>query len=69
MYGGGSFAQYSILEYQPLSVAKRQVSTDSLRSTISDEISLWFRTEMEHGVALLLYMGSASTGDEFYIQV
>lgn len=69
VYGGGSYAKYSILEYLPLSVAKRQASTDGIRSTISDAVSLWLRTEMVGGASLLLYMASETTGDEFYIQV
>ncbi len=69
VYGGGSFAEYSLLEYQPPPVTKRQVSAGSLRSTVSDEISLWFRTERGSGLALLLFMGSEDTGEELYLQV
>lgn len=65
-FGGETYAHYSLLGYG--TGLKRQ-TTPTVRSTITDMISFWFRTEMEYGRGLLLHMGGAESGDELSIQV
>ena len=66
--GGETYAQYSLLGTGDTAGTKRQTVT-SVRSTITDQISLWFRTEMGSGRGLLFYMGNLDSGEELYIQV
>lgn len=68
MFGGATYAQYSLLGNGDMASTKRQ-SGSTVRSTITNQISLWFRTEMNSGHGLLFYMGSTENGEELYIQV
>lgn len=66
MFGGGTYAQYTLLIEGVGQVRQRRQG--NLRSTISEELSIRFRTENENG--LLLHMsGSGTNGDSASIQV
>lgn len=69
MFGGSTFAQYTLqTNPQQQRRSRRQGSTGPLRSLLTEELSLRFRTENENGILFLL-TGSGSTGDSVSIQV
>ena len=68
MFGGSTFAQYTLQTSPQQRRSRRQSDTGTLRSSLTEEFSLRFRTENENGILFLL-TGSGSTEDSASIQV
>ena len=71
MFGGRTYAQYTLtsylLSFVDLRKKRQDNNQDSLRTSISEQFSLSFRTEMDDGT--LFQMGSAVIGDMAFIEV
>ena len=67
MFGGNTLARYMLQTSLPVR-SRRQGNAGTMRSSLTEELSLRFRTENENGI-LFHMSGSGSTGDSASIQV